>query len=137
MNTQIFIPLLLQVFLTIALYLYLAIEKARAVRLGLVDEGRRALYDDAWPEKVLQINNCIRNQFEAPVLFYVMVLVYWNLASESRFFEVAAWAFVISRLAHAWVHAGSNFVPARKKLFMLGCAILLVMAALLSWQLIG
>ncbi|MGH1470823.1 MAG: MAPEG family protein [Cellvibrionaceae bacterium] len=123
-NNYIFIPVVIQVALTLWLYIHLAIAKSRAVRLGEVNEERRALHDDAWPNSVLQINNCIRNQFEVPVLFYVLIGILWGIGGINFYVYVAAWAFVLSRIGHAVIHTGSNYVPLRRKLFMVGCCII-------------
>ena len=127
-NNLIFLPVMFQVMLTLGLYIYLAMAKSRAVKLGKVDEERRALYEDAWPESVQKINNAIRNQFEVPVLFYVLVSVFWSVGMINVFAHVLAWLFVLSRVAHVYVHTGSNFVPLRRKLFTIGCFTLIAMA---------
>lgn len=124
-NNYIFVPVIIQVALTLWLYIYLAIAKSRAVKLGEVDEARRALHDDAWPDSVLQINNCIRNQFEVPLLFYVLIGVLWAAGGVNMGIHAAAWLFVLSRIGHALIHTGSNYVPLRRKYFMAGCFILI------------
>jgi len=129
----ILLPLLLQIALTLGLYIALTRAKAKALAAGVVDEARRALHDDAWPDSVLQINNCIRNQFEVPVLFYVLVLALLQLEAAGWLAQLLAWLFVLSRLAHALVHTGSNQVPLRRRLFTLGCVLLMLMTALLGW----
>ena len=123
-----FLPVIAQVALTFWLYIRLARAKAGAVRDGQVDEARRALHDDAWPAPVMQINNCIRNQFEVPVLFYVLMLVAWSIRFATPFMLVLAWVFVISRFVHAAVHTGSNYVPLRRNVFMVGCIVVMAMA---------
>ncbi len=124
-NNYIFIPVIIQVALTLWLYIYLAIVKIRAVKLGQVNEERRALHDDAWPNSVIQVNNCIRNQFEVPILFYVLTIILWSIGAISIYVHALAWIFVLSRIVHAIVHTGSNYVPLRRRVFMLGCFILI------------
>ena len=75
----IFLPVVLQVLITLYAYVLLGGAKSRATKGGLVNDARRALHDDAWPDQVIQINNNIRNQFELPVLFYVLVIVLWAI----------------------------------------------------------
>lgn len=133
-DNYIFAPVIVQVALTLWLYIYLAIAKSRAVKSGEVDEARRALHDDAWPDSVLQINNCIRNQFEVPVLFYVLVGVLWATGGINVYIQLAAWGFVISRIGHAVIHTGSNYVPLRRKLFMVGSFILIGMAMFSAYK---
>ncbi len=123
----VFLPVLVQITLVIALYAHLAIAKSRASRREEVDENRRALFDDAWPESVLKINNCIRNQFEIPVLFYVLTFILWGLGAVSAFVHVISWLFVATRIAHAVIHTGSNYVPLRRSVFSVGVLILLVL----------
>jgi hypothetical protein len=126
-QNSIFLPVLIQIMLVIALYIYLAIAKSRASQRGEVDEDRRALFDDAWPESVLKINNCIRNQFEVPVLFYVLITVLWSLGAVNILVHVVSWLFVATRIVHAYIHTGSNYVPLRRGVFSIGILILLVL----------
>ena len=124
-NDLIFSPVIVQVALTLWLYIALAVAKSRAVKRGEVSEERRALHDDAWPDSVLQINNNIRNQFEVPVLFYVLIGILWSIDTVNIYIHIASWIFVISRIIHMAVHTGSNYVPLRRKVFMLGCFVLI------------
>nr|WP_232787972.1 MAPEG family protein [Paraglaciecola sp. MB-3u-78] len=48
---------------------------------------------------------------------------------------VLAWLFALSRFAHAYVHIGSNYVPIRLRLFLLGCFVLIAMLIQVAWQL--
>lgn len=127
---SILLPLLVQVLLTLLLYAALAFAKARAVKAGQVDSDRRALHDDAWPESVMKINNNIRNQFQLPVLFYVLVVLLWQLGESGVLVQTLAWLFVGSRIAHAWVHTHSNYVPVRRRVFAFGWLVLVVMLAI-------
>ena len=137
MNSQLIIfPLLAQVFLTLALYITLNVFKVRATKAGDVDESRRGLYDDAWPDYVLKVNNCIRNQFEVPVLFYVLSMSLLIVDAVDLTVLVLSWLFVVSRIAHAYVHTGSNHVPTRRKIFTFGVAVVLIMAIILALKVI-
>ncbi|MFA6444542.1 MAG: MAPEG family protein, partial [Sterolibacterium sp.] len=98
-----------------------------------VDTARRALHDDAWPESVMKINNNIRNQFELPILFYVLTIVLWQLKETGALAQSLAWLFVASRCVHAYIHTGSNYVPARRKVFMFGCVVVMAMAGMAAW----
>lgn len=122
-----FLPVITQILLTFWMYIRLARAKARAIREGRVDEARRALHDDAWPDDVLQINNNIRNQFELPVIFYALMLMAWNLGFAGVVLLVTAWLFVLTRIVHAAIHTGSNYVPLRRNVFMLGALVLITM----------
>jgi len=135
-DSLIFLPVIAQIFLTFWLYIYLAILKSRASNLGQVNKERRALHDDAWPDNVLQINNCIRNQFEVPVLFYVLTIILWLTNFITIYIHALAWMFVVSRILHASIHVSSNYVPLRRKVFMIGCLILMIMVLFLVYSII-
>ncbi|MFK7733732.1 MAG: MAPEG family protein [Pseudomonadales bacterium] len=134
-NNLIFVPLVIQVALTIWLYIALINAKSKAVERGEVNEERRALHADAWPDSVLKINNSIRNQFEVPVLFYVVIGMLWAIGAVNTFVHIAAWVFVVSRIVHMFVHTGSNFVPLRRKVFTLGVFILIGLLVFLAYKL--
>jgi hypothetical protein len=126
-QTLIFLPVLMQVLLTFLVYAGITKAKNKALASGQVDESRRALHKNAWPDDVLKLTNNLTNQFEAPVLFFVLCFVIWATASVNTTSICLASAFVISRYAHAYVHTGSNYVPLRKRIFMFGTAILLAL----------
>ena len=111
--------LLAQVLLTVGVYLALLQRKRRAMAERSVDRARLALHADAWPEPVQQVNNNLRNQFELPVLFYVLVLLVLQLGRPGLAAVVLAWLFVLLRIVHAVVHVGSNHVPTRRNVFAL------------------
>ena len=132
----IFVPVIFQVFLTLFVYLRLLQVKKRAVAEGRVDRTRVALRDDAWPDYVIQVNNNIRNQFELPVLFYVLAIMLWLLDSVHGVAVAAATAFVLSRIVHAGIHLSINAIPPRRHTFTVGWVAVLVMAALVFWELV-
>lgn len=100
--------------LTVVVYMALAVAKSRAAKEGLVDLERRALHSDAWPESVQKINNNIRNQFEVPVLFYVLAISLFVLGAAGLVAQALAWVFVASRIADAYIHIGTNHVSTRR-----------------------
>lgn len=126
----IFIPALMQVSLTLIVFIMLNAAKSKALTLGQVDEERRALHTDAWPEYVLKISNNIGNQFETPVLFYALGFILWALNAVDSFAIVLAWGYVITRILHAYIHIGSNYVPLRRRVFTIGTMLLLLMTIL-------
>lgn len=131
----IFVPAIVQVLLTLFVYLRLLQVKKRAAAEGSVDRTRVALRDDAWPDYVIQVNNNIRNQFELPVLFYVLVILLWLLDSVHDVAVGAATVFVLSRIVHAGIHLSINAVPPRRHTFTVGWIAVLVMALLVLWEL--
>lgn len=133
---MIFLPVLLQVGLTLWLYFRLGAVKKKALQEGTVDEARRALDEDAWPNDVRQVNNAIRNQFELPVLFYLGCVLLWALELVNGITLALAFAFALSRFWHAGIHVGSNFVPNRRKAFTVGFLLLLVLYLVVAYRLV-
>ena len=99
-SNQIFWPVLIQILIPIAGFMLLGIRKARAMKSGNVDMTKTALDNDAWPDYVLMVSNNIRNQFQVPVLFFVLCFVFHSLNAVSTTVLYLAWAFVISRIIH-------------------------------------
>jgi hypothetical protein len=132
----IFLPVVAQVWLVIGLYALLARGKKQAAAKGEVDEARRALHADAWPDSVRQINNNIANQFELPVLFFVLLLALYSLGVAGHFAQALAWVFVGSRYLHAHEHVGRNLVPRRRALFSIGVIAVLGLSFCLLWAVI-
>ena len=131
MNAEwIFLPVLLQVALTLVVYIALSVVKTQALKQGLVDQTRRALHEDAWPDSVKRINNNIRNQFELPTIFYVLVFALWSMHAADIAALIFAWLFVLSRIVHAYIHTGPNHVPLRLKAFQFGWLMTLALAVL-------
>ncbi len=85
----------------------------------------------------MKINNSIRNQFEVPVLFYVLVFILWNLNAVSIYIQLLSWLFVLTRIAHAFIHTGSNFVPYRRKLFTVGVFAVIIMSFFAFWNILS
>lgn len=134
-SNYIFWPVLAQVFLTLIMFIVLGIRKARAVKAGEVNRQQSALNNRVWPESVIKVSNNIANQFEAPVLFYVLCSVLYSIDAVGMVTIVLAWVFTLSRFAHAYVHIGSNYVPMRLRLFLLGCFVLIAMLTQVAWKL--
>ena len=134
-SSYIFWPVLAQVLLTLIVFVVLGVRKAKAVKAGEVNRKAAALNNREWPEDVVKVSNNIANQFEFPVLFYVLCLVLYNINAVGMAALVLAWLFALSRFAHAYVHIGSNYVPMRMRLFLVGCLILIGMLILVASEL--
>ena len=124
---EIFIPVLAHMLLVIGLYFLLAIRKTKAIKNRTVDRKETALDNKAWTEDVIKLSNNIANQFETPIMFYILAVLTFLIGLVDTFSLVIMWAYVISRCIHVYVHIGSNYVPTRMKVFALGLLLLLVM----------
>jgi len=116
----ILLPLFVEVILTFGLLFWLAPLRRRAFTSGQVRESDIALGQMAWPTRTQQIANCFNNQFQLPILFYVLTILSIITRHADMIFLVLAWIFVLSRLAHAYVHTTSNRVLLRGGLYGFG-----------------
>ncbi len=125
--SNILLPVLIQVSLTMIVFLILGVRKSKAVKAGEVDLKKAALNNSAWPDDVIKVSNNIANQFQTPILFYVLCIFFFITNTVNTIVIVLAWIYAISRLIHAYVHIGSNYVPARFSIFIIGVISLFMM----------
>jgi hypothetical protein len=126
-STQIFWPILAQIILTIGTFIVLGVRKSKAIRTGMIDLKKMAIDNRGWPDTVLKASNNIANQFETPILFYIICVVLYVSNGVSLTTLSLSWVYVLSRYAHTVVHVGSNHVPTRMRIFIFGCSILFTM----------
>ena len=124
---MVLLPVFVQVALTFALLFWMASARTGAVRRGETKIRDIALGQPNWSTRTLQLGNALTNQFQFPVLFYVLVILAIITKTADLLFVVMSWIFVLARLAHAYVHTTSNHVPTRFNVFAVGLLVLLLM----------
>jgi hypothetical protein len=125
--TAILLPVYVQVALTFILLLWMGSSRLGSLRAGEVKVKDVALGERNWPSRILQVQNAYHNQFELPVLFYVLVTLALFTRKADMLFVVMSWMFVTSRLVHAAIHTTSNKVALRFQAFVVGVLILAAM----------
>jgi hypothetical protein len=123
----ILIPVFLQVGLTLFLCFWLGVERARQLKRGKVEIGAIALEASNWPAKIRQIGNCFANQFELPVLFYLVVVLALETQRANLLFVFLESLFVATRFWHATIQTTSNDVRKRGRAFGFGVIILVAL----------
>jgi len=128
LTQHLLLPAFVQFALTVYVLARMGQGRVRALRSG------RVKYSDvdtktAYAEAVQRFANNYVSQFELPVLFYVVLA--FALATEFIDYVLIAlaWAFVGARLAHSFVHTGSNIIVTRFKIFVAGLVFLVGMWA--------
>jgi hypothetical protein len=124
---MVLLPVFVQVALTLVLIFWMAFERTGSVRRGETRIRDIALRQPAWPERATKVSNCFDSQFQLPLLLYVLVILAWITRQADLIFVVMAWIFVLSRLAHAYVHTTSNHVPTRFRAYAVGLIVLTLM----------
>jgi hypothetical protein len=121
------LPLFVEVALTLGLLLWLAVLRRDDLMSGAVKPSQIALRERHWPRRTLQVGNAFNNQFELPVLFYLLTVLEIITRHADLLFVVLAWVFVVTRLAHALIHTTSNRVMQRGTIYAIGVFVLIVM----------
>jgi|tagenome__1003787_1003787.scaffolds.fasta_scaffold20643785_2 hypothetical protein len=124
---MILLPLFVEVTLTFVLWFWMAFARRQVFVNRTVHPRDIALGQQNWPEKVAQVSNSFRNQFELPVLFYVLTILSIITRHADVIFVVLAWIFVLSRIVHAYIHVTSNQVMQRGAVYGIGAIVLIVM----------
>ncbi|HZP76807.1 MAG TPA: MAPEG family protein [Pseudolabrys sp.] len=120
-------PLFVEVLLTFVLLVWLANVRVAAVKGGKVHPRDIVLGQPNWPAQETQIGNAYHNQFQLPVLFYVLTILALVTRHADLIFVVMAWIFVLLRLAHATIHVTTNRLISRFRVFALGFGVLALM----------
>jgi hypothetical protein len=121
------LPLFVEVALTFVLMFWMAQRRTAALRSGEVHARDIALRQPNWPTGALQVAYSFQNQFELPVLFYVLTILAWSLRHADWLFVIMAWIFVLSRLVQAYIHCTSNRVSQRGMAYAAGAVVLAAM----------
>ena len=122
---------LLPVFVLVGLTFFLLLWMAGARRGALVG-GQTKIRDIAlgqpnWPQRATQIGNCYSNQFEMPVLFYILIAVALPLRHADLVIVLLSWVFVVTRFAHAGIFVTSNDLGQRSMAWFAGVLVLFAM----------
>jgi hypothetical protein len=133
----ILLPVFVLVALTFILIFTLGLSRANVIKRGEVRIPDIALGQRVWPVKQQQISNCYDNQFQMPVLFYVLTILAIITRHADYLFVVLAWVFVATRLVHAYIHCTSNYVRYRFFSFAIGLIVLIAMWAIFAAQILA
>lgn len=132
---QILYPL----FALVALTFYVGIQMVRsrfaAVKAGQVSAQFFKLHQGQQPEHLLKLSKNFDNLLATPMLFYVVCTLTYVTGSTNLLAVALAWAYVVSRCAHTWIHIGSNRLFYRMHSFLVSVLILLALWLHLLWVL--
>lgn len=121
------LPLFVQVALTFGLLFAMAFARRGDFNSGRVHPRDIALGQLAWTPGTQQISNAFRNQFEVPVLFYILTVLAIMTRHADVLFVVLAWLFVLLRIGHVYVFVTHNRVMMRGAVYGLGAVVLMAM----------
>jgi hypothetical protein len=124
---MVLLPVLVQIGLTFALLLGMATARGSALSSRETSSKDIALGQPKWPERATQIGNCFRNQFEVPVLFYILIALALPLRHADLVIVLMSWVFVVTRFVHAGIFVTSNDVRHRSQAWFAGVLVLFLM----------
>jgi hypothetical protein len=124
---SVLLPVFVLVALTFGLLIWTGRSRFAAARAGEVQVRDVALGQRVWPARVQQVSNTYQNQFELPVLFYLLVALALFTKQADLLFVAMAWIFVATRLVHAFIYTTSNVVIRRFQAFLAGAIVLMIM----------
>ncbi len=124
---MILLPLFVQVTLTLVLMFLMGARRAQAIRNRQVRAEDVSLREPNWPPRALQAAYAYGNQFELPVLFYVLTILAFYTKQADLAFVLLAWVFVVLRILQAWIYVTSNNIRYRGAYFLAGAIVLATM----------
>ena len=124
---MVLLPVFVLVGLTFALLLWMAGARRRALVGGETRVRDVVLGQPNWPTRATQVGNSFKNQFELPLLFYILIALALPLRHADLFIVLMSWVFVITRFAHAGIFVTSNDLRRRSLAWFAGVLVLLAM----------
>jgi hypothetical protein len=124
---MVLLPVFALVGLAFALLLGMAAARTKSLKSGETRIKDIALREQNWSVRATQVGNCFSNQFEIPVLFYVLIALALPLRHADLFIVLMSWVFVVARFAHAGIFVTSNNVRQRGLVWFAGVIVLLAM----------
>ena len=134
----ILLPAVALVLLTAIVWCRMYFTRIKEIRVKRIDvqsladaaEAKRLLKGVAGPSENLV------NLFEIPNLFYAAVIILYVTGLANGLYLALAWAFVLFRYAHSFIHVTYNRVVHRFTVYFAGTILLWVMWTMLGTELL-
>lgn len=97
-----------------------------ALLFGMTRTQRGAPASSA-PNRATQLADCYRDQFELPVLFYLLIALALPLRRADLIIVMLSWVFVVTRFAHAGIFVTSNDSAPRSTAWLASALVLFAM----------
>lgn len=125
--TDFLLPVFVEVLLIFLLLTLMGRERLGSLTSGKVKPDDVLLTDTNYTPRARQYGNCLRNQFELPMLFFALIAFIMITRVGDILLLALAWAFVLLRYAHAYVHTTSNDLTWRFRSYGAGVIVLIAM----------
>lgn len=124
---MVLLPVFVLVGLTFVLLFWTFGSRRAAIVAGETKVRDIVLGQPNWPARTTQIGNCYGNQFQLPLLFYILIAVALPLRHADLVMVLLSWVFVVTRFAHAAVFVSSNNLRQRSLAWLSGALVLFAM----------
>jgi hypothetical protein len=124
------LPLFVEVMLTFGVMFGMMYFRTTSLLQGETRFENIALREPNWPVRASQFAYAFSNQFELPVLFYVLTILEIVTRHADILFVALAWTFVVTRALRTVVHVTNNDVRLRGAFYGVGAIILVIMWAI-------
>ena len=121
------LPLFVEVLLTFGVMFGMMYFRTSTLRSGETRFEDISLREPNWPRRATQFGYAFANQFELPVLFYVLTILAIITHHADLLFVLLAWIFALMRVLQAVVHVTNNNVRMRGAYYGVGALILFIM----------
>lgn len=113
LNSYIIFPMFAMFLLTLYTLVRTFTTRMRLAKEGKLNPKYFSTYQDGkdglFEDDESRVNSRhFSNLFEAPVLFYAVCLAALTTQNASTAFQIIAWLYVVARLAHSFIHLGTN-----------------------------
>jgi hypothetical protein len=122
-------PMAFYVLYLFFMFLYVFFTRFASVKSGKTPGRYYKAYSnkEGVPERMLVLERHVDNQFQVPMVFLVTCTTIIASSGETQLQFVFAWIFVISRLAHSYIHLGRNHVLKRAGVYSIGWLVIVAM----------
>ena len=126
--SEIFKPMLVQAAMMTILGYWLVWARIGSLVRGKITE--KSVEKHGWQGWIKNAGDNYSNQFEIPVVFFVLCFALYLMNAVTPLALGLAWFFVGSRIVHALVHLSVNIIKHRFLVFLLGYFALTAMLAI-------
>jgi hypothetical protein len=125
-QTEIFRPFCATMVLTLVVWVYMYGRRLPFIFSSSLDPKQMTPLELARlsPPQVSNPSDNLKNLFELPTIFYVVVLYIYVTNQVDRAYLWAAWGFFLFRALHSAVHCTFNFIPLRFALYVISAGAL-------------
>jgi hypothetical protein len=118
-QTEIFRPFCATMVLTLVVWVYMYVRRQSFIFSGSLDPKQMTPLELARlsPPQVSNPSDNLKNLFELPTVFYVVILYIYVTNQTDGAYLWAAWGFFLFRALHSAVHCTFNFIPLRFALY--------------------